>query len=154
MSKCALTRDRDIHGYETRGRNAFRTGSHRTGVYEHLPSKIGVVEEGHRHSSPPVVTPRSDRVRARRILIITITSFVLSHQIAKVSPPAAELQVRPAGCGVSERFTSYSRLTDWGRLCLSAREDNNLGRASVAASAAPRESESERSAEFGGLRSQ
>ncbi|KAG8324590.1 hypothetical protein J6590_088521 [Homalodisca vitripennis] len=39
LSKCALTRGRDIHEYETRGRDAYRTGRHRTGVYEHLPSQ-------------------------------------------------------------------------------------------------------------------
>ena len=42
MSKCALTRGRDIHEYETRGRDDYRTGRHRTVVYEHLPSQAGV----------------------------------------------------------------------------------------------------------------
>jgi len=42
MSKCALTTGRDIHSYETRGRETYRTGQHRTGVYEHLPSQAGV----------------------------------------------------------------------------------------------------------------
>ncbi|KAG8252745.1 hypothetical protein J6590_050228 [Homalodisca vitripennis] len=30
---------RDIHGYETRGRDNYPTGRHRTVVYEHLPSQ-------------------------------------------------------------------------------------------------------------------
>ncbi|KAG8317072.1 hypothetical protein J6590_034444 [Homalodisca vitripennis] len=42
MSKCAMIRGRDIHSYGTRGRDTYRTGSHRTRVYEHLPSQAGV----------------------------------------------------------------------------------------------------------------
>ncbi|KAG8277749.1 hypothetical protein J6590_036530 [Homalodisca vitripennis] len=42
VSKCALTTGRDIHSYETRGREAYRTGQDRTGIYEHLPSQAGV----------------------------------------------------------------------------------------------------------------
>jgi len=42
MSKCVLTRGRDIHDYNTRSRDNFRTGQHRTAVYEHLPSQAGV----------------------------------------------------------------------------------------------------------------
>jgi len=42
MSKCTMTRGQDIHSYETRGRDTYRTGRHRTGVYEHLPSQAGV----------------------------------------------------------------------------------------------------------------
>ncbi|KAG8272686.1 hypothetical protein J6590_036558 [Homalodisca vitripennis] len=44
MSKCAMTNGRDIHVYETRGRDNYRTGRHRTVVYEHLPSKAGLPE--------------------------------------------------------------------------------------------------------------
>ncbi|KAG8241478.1 hypothetical protein J6590_087946 [Homalodisca vitripennis] len=33
LSKCALTRGRDIHGYETRGRDNYRTARHRTQVF-------------------------------------------------------------------------------------------------------------------------
>ncbi|KAG8337957.1 hypothetical protein J6590_012508 [Homalodisca vitripennis] len=36
------TSGRDIHSYETRGRDSYRTGKHRTVVYEHLPSQAGV----------------------------------------------------------------------------------------------------------------
>lgn len=42
MYKSTLTRGRDIHAYETRGRDNYRTGKHRTVVYEHLPSQAGV----------------------------------------------------------------------------------------------------------------
>ncbi|KAG8278791.1 hypothetical protein J6590_011186 [Homalodisca vitripennis] len=42
MSKCAKTRGRDIHKYEARGRANYRTGRHRTVVYERLPSQAGV----------------------------------------------------------------------------------------------------------------
>ncbi|KAG8267364.1 hypothetical protein J6590_052963 [Homalodisca vitripennis] len=46
LSKCALTRGRDIHEYETRGRDAYRTGRHRTGVYEHaLPGRCSVHQQ-------------------------------------------------------------------------------------------------------------
>ncbi|KAG8301734.1 hypothetical protein J6590_046862 [Homalodisca vitripennis] len=38
----SLTRGRDIHEYETRDRDNYRSGMHRTVVYEHLPSQAGV----------------------------------------------------------------------------------------------------------------
>lgn len=41
-SKCDLTRGSDIHHHNTRGRENYRTGHHRTVVYEHLPSQAGV----------------------------------------------------------------------------------------------------------------
>ena len=41
-SKCNLIRGSDIHSYEARGRDDYRTGRHRTVVYERLPSQAGV----------------------------------------------------------------------------------------------------------------
>ncbi|KAG8295011.1 hypothetical protein J6590_090020 [Homalodisca vitripennis] len=41
VSKCAITNVRDIHAYGTRGRDNYRTGRHRTVVYERLPSQPG-----------------------------------------------------------------------------------------------------------------
>ncbi len=41
ISKCALTTGRDIHNHETRGRDSYRTGRHRTVAYEQLPSQRG-----------------------------------------------------------------------------------------------------------------
>ncbi|KAG8316167.1 hypothetical protein J6590_057365 [Homalodisca vitripennis] len=41
-SRCALIRGRDIHEYETRGRDSYRTERHRTVAYEHLTSQAGV----------------------------------------------------------------------------------------------------------------
>ncbi|KAG8313243.1 hypothetical protein J6590_006803 [Homalodisca vitripennis] len=40
-SKCNLIRGSDIHSYETRGRDNYRTGRHRTVVHERLPSQSG-----------------------------------------------------------------------------------------------------------------
>ncbi|KAG8300504.1 hypothetical protein J6590_074788 [Homalodisca vitripennis] len=37
LSKYVLTRDRDVHGYETRGRDYYRTGRHKTVVYNTCP---------------------------------------------------------------------------------------------------------------------
>ncbi|KAG8316192.1 hypothetical protein J6590_057389 [Homalodisca vitripennis] len=42
MLKCVLTRGRDIHMYETRGRANYRTRRHRTVVYERLSPQLGV----------------------------------------------------------------------------------------------------------------
>ncbi len=41
-SKCNHIRGSDVHSYVTRGREDYRTGRHRTAVYEHLPSQAGV----------------------------------------------------------------------------------------------------------------
>uniref|UniRef100_A0A1B6HTM5 Uncharacterized protein n=1 Tax=Homalodisca liturata TaxID=320908 RepID=A0A1B6HTM5_9HEMI len=40
--KCELVQGREVHQYETRGRNNFRTEQHRTAMFEHLPSQMGV----------------------------------------------------------------------------------------------------------------
>lgn len=42
MSKCNLIRGSDIHTYDTRGRESYRIGRHRTVAYERLPSQAGV----------------------------------------------------------------------------------------------------------------
>lgn len=42
INKCVLTQGRDIHSHYTRGRNNYRTESHRTVVQERLPSQAGV----------------------------------------------------------------------------------------------------------------
>lgn len=39
---CALTRDQDIHGYETQDKDNDQTGRHRAVVYDCLPSQAGV----------------------------------------------------------------------------------------------------------------
>uniref|UniRef100_A0A1B6MDI5 Reverse transcriptase domain-containing protein n=1 Tax=Graphocephala atropunctata TaxID=36148 RepID=A0A1B6MDI5_9HEMI len=41
-SKCALTQGRDVHSYETRGRDNYRTQQHRSAAFERLPSQVGV----------------------------------------------------------------------------------------------------------------
>lgn len=41
MTKCHLTRGSDIHTYGTRGKDKYRTGQHRTAIYERLPSQAG-----------------------------------------------------------------------------------------------------------------
>ncbi|KAG8251449.1 hypothetical protein J6590_079346 [Homalodisca vitripennis] len=35
LSICALTKSRDVDGYETRDRHSYRTGRHGTAAYEH-----------------------------------------------------------------------------------------------------------------------
>ncbi|KAG8293589.1 hypothetical protein J6590_013736 [Homalodisca vitripennis] len=69
LSKCALTRGRDIHGYETRDRY-HRTGRYRTVVYEHLPSQAGV----HFINRLPnymkdTQTPKRSKARLKRFLV-------------------------------------------------------------------------------------
>lgn len=62
MFKNVLTRRWDMHKYDTRGRDAYRTGwrrtvvyERRTVVYEHLPSQVGVqiVNSSMTHSPSP-----------------------------------------------------------------------------------------------------
>ncbi len=40
-SKCNPIRGSDIHSYDTRGRDNYRSGRHRTVVFERLPSQAG-----------------------------------------------------------------------------------------------------------------
>ena len=40
--KCELVQGRDVHRYETRGRENYRTDRHRTVTFEHLPAQVGV----------------------------------------------------------------------------------------------------------------
>ncbi|KAG8280739.1 hypothetical protein J6590_074526 [Homalodisca vitripennis] len=42
MLKCTLTNGRDVHSYETRGRENYRTRRHRTVAHERLHSQAGV----------------------------------------------------------------------------------------------------------------
>ncbi|KAG8328885.1 hypothetical protein J6590_099423 [Homalodisca vitripennis] len=41
LYKCEVTRGRDVHEYDTRGRDAFRSAQHRLQAYEALPSENG-----------------------------------------------------------------------------------------------------------------
>lgn len=41
LSKRASIRSRDMHEYETRGRDTYQAGEHRTVVFEHLASEVG-----------------------------------------------------------------------------------------------------------------
>ncbi|KAG8332468.1 hypothetical protein J6590_022681 [Homalodisca vitripennis] len=61
---------RDIHMYETRGSANYRTGRHRTVVYERLPSQAGV----HFLNRPPnsikdAPTPKALKTRLKRLLV-------------------------------------------------------------------------------------
>lgn len=40
-NKCTVVRGRDVHEYNTRGREILRTGQHRLQAYEALPSEVG-----------------------------------------------------------------------------------------------------------------
>ncbi|KAG8308676.1 hypothetical protein J6590_104170 [Homalodisca vitripennis] len=42
FSKCVLVRDREVHQYETRGRDNFRTQQHRLTLSQHLPQQVVV----------------------------------------------------------------------------------------------------------------
>ena len=42
MYKCTLTRGRDIHNHNTRGRDNLRTEQHKLKMYERIPSQAGV----------------------------------------------------------------------------------------------------------------
>ncbi|KAG8319858.1 hypothetical protein J6590_082668 [Homalodisca vitripennis] len=41
-SRCTLIRGRDVHQYETRGRDNYRTQHHRLALSQHLPQEVGV----------------------------------------------------------------------------------------------------------------
>ncbi|KAG8308630.1 hypothetical protein J6590_105165 [Homalodisca vitripennis] len=70
MSKCALTRGRDIHMYETRGSANYRTGRHRTVVYERLPSQAGVHFLNRLPNSiKDAPTPKALKTRLKRLLV-------------------------------------------------------------------------------------
>ncbi|KAG8251808.1 hypothetical protein J6590_071847 [Homalodisca vitripennis] len=68
MSKCALTRGQDIHMYETRGRANYRTGRHRTVVWEHLPSEA-VFLNRLSNSIKDAPTPKALKTRLKRFLV-------------------------------------------------------------------------------------
>jgi hypothetical protein len=68
-SKCALMRGRDVHNYETRGRDNYRTERHRTVVYEHLPSQRGVHFINRLPNSiKNAPTPKAVKTRLKRCL--------------------------------------------------------------------------------------
>ncbi|KAG8291418.1 hypothetical protein J6590_060318 [Homalodisca vitripennis] len=69
MSKCTLMRGRYVHENETRGRDNYRSGKHRTLVYEHLPSQAGVhFINGLPASVKNAPTPKALKSRLKRFL--------------------------------------------------------------------------------------
>ncbi|KAG8253552.1 hypothetical protein J6590_032350 [Homalodisca vitripennis] len=63
-------RGRDIHGYESRGRDNYRTGRHRTVVYEHLPSQAGVQFINRLpNSMKNAQTAKASKARLKRFLV-------------------------------------------------------------------------------------
>ncbi|KAG8256082.1 hypothetical protein J6590_077103 [Homalodisca vitripennis] len=70
ISKCALNRGQDIHMYETRGRANYRTGRHRTVVYERLPAQAGVHFLNRLPDSiKDAPTPKALKTRLKRLLV-------------------------------------------------------------------------------------
>jgi len=70
LSKCSLTRGRDIHSYNTRGRDNPRTGQHRTTAYEHLPSQAGIQLINKLPNSFKIqTTPKASKTRLKRFLV-------------------------------------------------------------------------------------
>ncbi|KAG8287031.1 hypothetical protein J6590_047008 [Homalodisca vitripennis] len=60
----------DIHMYETRGRANYRTGRHRTVVYERLPSQAGVQFLNRLPNSiKDAPTPKAFKTRLKRFLV-------------------------------------------------------------------------------------
>ncbi|KAG8337825.1 hypothetical protein J6590_015496 [Homalodisca vitripennis] len=63
-------RGRDIHMYETRGRENYRTGRHRTVVCERLPSQAGVNFLNRLPNSIKTTpTPKAFKARLKRLLV-------------------------------------------------------------------------------------
>ncbi|KAG8258828.1 hypothetical protein J6590_024142 [Homalodisca vitripennis] len=82
-SKCALIRGRDIHGYETRCRDNYRTGRHRTVVYEHLPSQAGI---HFINSFPNFKNAQSSPQPCEKQLIRQLCKIKLSQGISQLVP--------------------------------------------------------------------
>ncbi|KAG8283080.1 hypothetical protein J6590_023609 [Homalodisca vitripennis] len=62
---------RDVHHYETRGRDNFRTEQHRTTAFGHLPSQVGVtiinrLPEEIKH----LEEPKTFKSRLKRLLVL------------------------------------------------------------------------------------
>ncbi len=69
-SKCTPIRGSDIHFYETRGRDNYRTGRHRTVVSERLPSQSGVLFLNKLPNSIKNATmPKAFKTRLKAVLI-------------------------------------------------------------------------------------
>uniref|UniRef100_A0A1B6KSA2 Uncharacterized protein n=1 Tax=Graphocephala atropunctata TaxID=36148 RepID=A0A1B6KSA2_9HEMI len=84
MSKCAMTNGRDIHDYETRGRENYRAGRHRTVVYERLPSQAGVHFVNKLPDSIKYApTPKALKTRLKRFLVsqtfYNVNEFLAYH---------------------------------------------------------------------------
>jgi len=72
LSKCTLTRGRNIHSYDTRGRDNLRMGQHRTTAYEHLPSQAGVqLINKLPNSFKNQAMPKASKTRLKRFLAST-----------------------------------------------------------------------------------
>ncbi|KAG8289024.1 hypothetical protein J6590_007780 [Homalodisca vitripennis] len=69
--KCQLVQGRDVHHYETRGRDNFRTEQHRTTAFGHLPSQVVVtivnrLPEEIKHLDDP----KTFKSRLKRLLVL------------------------------------------------------------------------------------
>ncbi|KAG8270385.1 hypothetical protein J6590_099345 [Homalodisca vitripennis] len=81
--KCELTQGSDVHQYETRGRDNFRTVQYRTSAFEHVPSQVGVklinkLPEGIKH----LIDSKLFKSRLKHLLVSkafsSIEKFMLS----------------------------------------------------------------------------
>ncbi|KAG8324609.1 hypothetical protein J6590_088181 [Homalodisca vitripennis] len=62
---------RDVHGYKSRGRDNYRSGKHRTVVYEHLPSQAGHRQINRLPASiKNAPTPKPLKTRLKRFLAL------------------------------------------------------------------------------------